>query len=229
MKKYLFLSLIAMSFASLYAQDCTPWFPFAEGTVFEYSFFDKKDKLSSRIEYVVKEVTKDGSGMAATVESTFFDKKDKEAGAFEFNVSCADGNYRANVSNFMNPALKEMFGTVEMTVTGDDLVIPKDIKVGDKLPDANSHMETAMGVITMKMDMEVTNREVVGKDKVTTPAGSFDAFKVTSDEHIKMSIMNRSSSSIYYYAPGYGQVRYEYFDKKGNMDSYMLLTKFEAP
>jgi hypothetical protein len=229
MKKYFSLALFLISFMAVNAQDCTPWFPFTQGTAFEYSFFDKKDKPVSRIEYLVKDVTSGGSGISATVQSTLYDKKDNEAGIFEFTVSCIEGSYRANVSNFMNPALKDMFGSVELTVTGDDLVIPKDIKVGDKLPDANSHMETEMGIITMKMDMEVTNREVIGKEKVTTPAGAFDAFKVTSDEHIKMAIMNRSSSSVYYYAPGFGQVRYEYFDKKGNLDSYMLLTKFEKP
>jgi hypothetical protein len=229
MIKYLFCFLSLASSLLVSAQECTPWFPFSEGTNFEYSFFDKKDKLTGRMEYLVKDVVQNGDNYKASVVSTFYDKKDAESGTFAFDVSCSKGVYQANVSNFINPALKETFGDMEVTVTGTELVIPKSLNVGDKLPDANSHMEAQMGIITMKMDMEVTNREVIGKEKITTPAGSFETYKVTTNEHMKMSVMNRNSSGVYYYAPGYGQVKYEYFDKKGNLDSYMLLTKFTKP
>ncbi|NND32405.1 MAG: hypothetical protein HKN76_07415 [Saprospiraceae bacterium] len=229
MKFILLFPLLSFCIGDIVGQDCTPWFPFNEDTRFEYSFFDKKDRLTGRMEYHIANVTQTGADYRADVTSKFFDKKDKEAGTFEFEVSCSDGVYRANVSNFMNPAVKEMFGNVEVSVTGEDLVIPPNLKVGEKLPDANSHMEAEMGIITMKMDMEITNREVLGKETVVTPAGSFEAFKVTAQEHIKMPVMNRTSTGIYFYAPGYGQVKYEYFDKKGNLDSYMLLTKFDRP
>ena len=229
MKISLLFTFFSFIISSLFAQDCTPWFPFKEGTQFEYSFFDKKDKLTGRMEYRVKKVSQDAADHRAMVTSMFFDKKGKEAGTFEFEVVCDDGAYRANVSNFMNPALKDMFGNVEVTVTGEDLILPPVLKVGDKLPDASSHMEAEIGIITMKMDMEISNREVIGEENIVTPAGSFEAYKITAEEHIKMPVMNRTSKGIYYYTPGYGQIKYEYFDKKGKLDSYTLLTKFDKP
>lgn len=209
------------------AQDCTPWFPFDEGTIFEYSFFDKKDKLSTRLVYDVKEIRKVGGNYVGKIVATFFDKKDKEFNQAEFEVSCEDGVYKADLSNFMNPNLKEAFGSMEITVTGDQLVIPKVLKVGTNLPDAKTHMEAAMGIINIKMDMEMTNRKVVEKVAVTTPIKTFDAYKITADEYVKMPLMNRNFHTVYYFADGYGQVKGETFDKNGNLDSYMLLTKFE--
>ena len=116
---------------------------------------------------------------------------------------------------------------MEITVTGEDLEIPKVLKVGQTLPDARTHMEAEMGIINMKMDMEMTNRKVLDKVSVTTPVKTFDTYKVSSDEYVKMPILSRQGQSIYYYAEGYGQVKVENFDKKGKLDSYMLLTKFE--
>lgn len=212
---------------SVLAQDCTPWFPFSEGTQFEYSFFDKKDKLSGRIAYTVEEVTQSGGTYEGKIAAIFYDKKDKEISNYAFDVSCDDGVYHADLSNFVNPAMKEAFGTMEVTVSGDDLMIPKVLTVGSSLPDARTHMEAEMGIITMKMDMEVTNRKVLEKVEVTTPVKTFQTYKVTADEYVKMPIMSRTGQSIYYYAEGYGQVKVENYDKKGKLDSYMLLTKFE--
>lgn len=226
MKYISYLSFFLFSF-HLGAQDCTPWFPFSQGTTFEYSFFDKKDKMTGRVEYQVREVTVDRNNYEGTISGVFYDKKDKEINQFEFQVSCEDGVYKADLSNFINPALREAFGTMEVTVSGDQMVIPKSLKVGETLPDANTHMEAEMGIITMKMDMEVTNRKVLEKVSVTTPVKTFDTFKVTSDEYVKMPVFSRTGQSVYYYAEGYGQVKVENFDKKGNLDSYMLLTKFQ--
>ncbi|MCB0686629.1 MAG: hypothetical protein KDC53_08890 [Saprospiraceae bacterium] len=228
MKKLILpLFFFLLSIISMVAQECTPWFPFSEGTKFEYSFFDQKGKPSGRIAYNVKEITQSSGKYDGTIAGVFYDKKDKEVNSFEFSVTCDDGVYRADISNFINPSIKEAFGSMEVTVTGDELVIPKVLKVGESLPDASTHMEAEMGIIKMKMDMEVTNRKVLEKVSVTTPVKTFDTYKVTSDEYIKMPILSRTGQSIYYYAEGYGQVKVENYDKKGKLDSYMLLTKFE--
>ncbi|MBK8505103.1 MAG: hypothetical protein IPL46_24595 [Saprospiraceae bacterium] len=185
--------------------------------------------MSGRILYKVEEVVQNGNSYSGTISGIFYDRKDKEANTFQFEVSCEDGVYKADLANFINPSMKEAFGTMEVTVTGDDLQIPKNLSVGLALPDARTHMEAEMGIIKMKMDMEITNRKVVEKVQVTTPVKTFDTYKVTSDEYFKMPIMSRTGQSVYYYSEGYGQVKVENFDKNGKLDSYMLLTKFDKP
>ena len=226
-KVFIILLISGSDLMMVYAQDCTPWFPFSEGTKFEYSFYNNKDKFTGRIEYEVKSVTQSGNNYEGNVSGIFYDKKDKEINSFEFEVSCKDGVYSADLSNFINPSVTEAFGTMEVSVSGDELMIPRQLKVGESLPDANTHMEAEMGIISMKMDMEITNRKVLEKVSVTTPVKTFEAFKISADEYIKMPILSRTGESMYYYAEGYGQVKVENFDKKGKLDSYMLLTKFE--
>lgn len=226
MKNLLLIFLTVFTFDVL-AQECTPWFPFKEGSKFEYTFFDKKDRPTSRMLYEVTDMKAVGAGYEYMLKTIMYDKKDKELNGFEFSVTCADGTYQANISNFANPQLKEVLGSMEVKVTGDDLTIPKSLSVGQELPDANSTSEAKMGIVNMKLEMRITDRKVISKEKVTTPLKTFDSYKITSINHIKMPMLNRSSQSVSYYAEGYGHVKSETMDKKGKLDSYMLLTKFE--
>ncbi len=209
------------------AQDCSPWFPFKKGSSFEYTFFDKKDKVTSRMAYEVVDMKSSAAGYEYQVSATLFDKKEEEVSSFEFSVSCSDGSYRANVSNFMNPQMNEIFGEAKIKVTGDELVIPKKLTVGQTLPDANSMSEAEIGIITMKVEVDITGREVVEKTTVDTPIKQFEAYKITSTENVKMPMMKRTYQSVGYFAEGVGQVKSESMDKKGRVASYMLLTKFD--
>ena len=225
MKYIITLSFIFLTFF-LSAQNCTDWFPFKKGSTFEYSFYDKKDKMTGRMAYEVTDMKAIGDGYSYTIATKMFDKKDKEMTGFEFSVMCAEGSYRANVSNFMNPQMKELFGEMDLKVSGEDLVIPKKLSVGQKLPDASSTTEAEVGIVNMKVEVFISNREVVDLVAVQTPLQKFEAFKITSSEHVKMPMMKRDYSSIAYYVEGVGQVKSESLDKKGQVASYMLLTKF---
>ena len=225
--KHLLIIVLCLLVLETTAQECTPWFPFEKGSKFEYTFYDKKDRPTARMLYQVIDMKELGNGYEYTLRSKMYDKKGKELNGLEFSVQCADGTYRANMSNFANPQLKEVLGTMEFKVSGDDLTIPKSLSVGQELPDANSISEAEVGIVNMKLEMQITDRKVVSKEQITTPFKTFDTYKITSTQHIKMPIMNRSSTSMDYFAEGYGHVKSESFDKRGKLDSYMLLTKFE--
>ena len=226
MKNLILIFLTAFSFQAT-AQDCSPWFPFKKGSIFEYTFFDKKDRQTARMVYEVTEMKEVGGEYQYNLQTKMYDKKDKEMSGFEFTVACSDGTYRANISNFANPQFKEILGSMDVKVSGDDLMIPKSLSVGQELPDANSTSEAEMGIVNMKLEMRITDRKVLSKEKVTTPVMAFDTYKITSTQHVKMPMMNRSSTSLSYYSEGYGHVKSENMDKKGKLESYMLLTKFE--
>ncbi len=218
--------LFTLSF-TLSAQDCTPWFPFQEGVAFEYTSYDKKDKVTSRVHYEVKEVMEKDGTYEATVHALISDKKEEVIADYDFEVTCKDGEFLADFSNFVNPTMKEAFGNVEVSTSGDDLIIPQDLSVGLELPDAITYMETAMGAISMKAEMYFTERKVVDKVDVETPVKTFNAFKMTGKERVKMSIINREYNVIHFYAEGYGMVRSELYDKKDKLDGYMVLTSYE--
>ncbi len=211
---------------NLSSQTCTPWFPFEKGSEFEYTFYSKKDKQTSKTYYRVNDVSKSGSDYTADISATMEFNKG-EAREINFTVSCKDGVYTANLSDFMNPMFQESYGQSEMTITGNALEIPRRLRTGQSLPDANSNIEAQVGPIKMKILMEVTERHVGDKVSVATPVKTFDCFELSSRERIKVPLFDRTYEVKTYLAEGYGQVKSEHYDKKGKLDSYMLLTHFK--
>ncbi len=230
MKKSALLLILALICAPLFSQqNCTPWFPFEEGTAFEYTYYNKKDKVTSIVQYKIENLEHSGNEYKSTVSYSIYNKKGEEVSSAEFEARCIDGVYTADFSNFVNPQMMEAYGDAEVTITGDELMIPRTLKVGQTLPDVSTHMEAKVQFINLKLDAKLSNRKVEAIETVVTPVKEFEAYKISVDEYTKVPLYTRDAKANYYYAEGYGQVKYESFDKKGNAAAYMLLTKFEKP
>ena len=81
--------------------------------------------------------------------------------------------------------------------------------------------------IPMTMNISITNRKIVGKESVTTPAGTFECDKITSDLTVetKMAIgFTLSFSTVEWLAPKVAVVKSESY-KKGKLQGYSLLAK----
>ena len=222
--------LAALTFAAAHAQEaCNAYFPFEEGVVLEYQYYNKKDKPegSSYMEITALEKTGEG-GIEATVTSRFSDKKGKEVYDGSYVVRCEGSTLYMDMSKLIPSQMLESMGEMKTTMEGDGLVIPADLAVGQSLPDAEMTIELAGGGLgnLMNMNYSITNRQVEAKETVTTPAGTFDCFKITYDTSMKM-MMNKTFQSAEWYAEGVGVVKSATYDKKGRLDSYMVLNKFE--
>src|SRR5690606_32954803 len=97
---------------------------------------------------------------------------------------------------------------------------------GMTLDDAKITMEARMnGMKIMTMNMEIKNRKVEAREKITTPAGTFDCFKITYDTYLK-AVVKREYKTTIWFSPEAGTVKSENYNKKGKLDSTTLLTQF---
>ena len=213
---------------ALHAQsDCSMFYPFKEGVKLEYTYYDKKGKLESKSQSVIKTIKALPNSIKTIITNTIFDKKDKEQFAGEYLIRCEGGVVKMDASTMLNPAMQQSFANMEVSIEGEDLTIPKKLTEGQELPDASTNIKAGTGGINIvNMTVNITDRRVLGKESVTTPAGTFDCYKVTQTTDVKM-MLGKEFSSIEYYAEGIGVVRSETYDKKGNLDGYMELTSIE--
>ncbi len=56
---------------------------------------------------------------------------------------------------------------------------PAGMKVGDHLNGANGQLEEKVGDKTIVATSNITDRKVVGKENITTPAGTWNCLKIT--------------------------------------------------
>ncbi|MEO6683559.1 MAG: hypothetical protein ABIN48_12125, partial [Ginsengibacter sp.] len=111
--------------------------------------------------------------------------------------------------------------------------IPKNMYPGQKLNDVNFTMKTKSSGMEMVITTNLVDRTVGAKEKVTTPAGTFECMPISGLRKSGMRVMgiNRKmgnpTKEITWYSPGIGIVKSESYDAKGKVESSQILTEFK--
>jgi hypothetical protein len=229
MKNRLLLLLLLTIPALTFTQnDCTPFLPMEEGTLWELTSYDKKGKEEGKIVYEMLEKFETADGMTFKVRSTTYDKKGKELFDSEFEAYCRDGKFEYDMAFKMAPETMQAYKDMDVEVDASELEIPAmDAQPGTTLEDASLEITVAgNSPIKIKVTTLITDRTIEGIEEVTTPAGTFKCVKLSQKMSVK-SIMKTQSAMTEWYAEGVGLVRAEYYNKNGKLQSYSELTKFE--
>jgi len=227
MKKTLIITAVLWGMiATTTAQTgCSKFYPFKEGTKAEITNYNKKGKKAGTIEYTILNRKQTTDGEIATMKSSVKDEKGKLIVETDYDITCDGNKISVDYKSMVSPMMMEQFKNVDYDITGTDLEIPNNLSVGQSLPDANMKMNINMAGINMDMELLITDRKVTGKESVTTPAGTFECFIITSNMSAKMGV-EKISNIKQWIAEGVGMVKQEDYDSRGNVNSNSLLTKF---
>jgi hypothetical protein len=233
--KYIVGLLMVFVFAHvLQAQDCTTYFPAKKGAMEEMTNYDKKGTVTSTSQVKVLEINDTPDGLQIKVESDIViegndkDKKEEEPTSLHSNYTfyCKGGEFYLDMKEYMSNLNLEQYEGMDFDISTKDMAIPSHPEVGQNLDDGNLTMVvTNNGVKLMTVIVDITNRKVAAKEKVETPAGTFDCIKVTYDVSSKFGFIKKLGSAAVWYAKGIGTVKSENYNKKGKMTDYSLLTK----
>jgi hypothetical protein len=90
---------------------------------------------------------------------------------------------------------------------------PANMKVGDHLKDATLDMNIDNQGMKQNVNMVTTDRTVVGKESITTSAGTWDCYKITFNSKITIKTMGIGMPFNFegteWFAPGFGIVKTE--------------------
>lgn len=195
-----FAALLALAVVAP-AQAQTPFFLSKEGAVAEYA---------------VK--TPDGSVMSyARSTVTGIDATDASNYTVSYNVEAFDGSRNPLAAPMpMTTVIRN--GVVEMSpnmmgmeISGTVPAYPADLKVGQEFT-------YDFSVKMMGMDVATKGKEkVVGRENVTTPAGTFDCYKIESDVTVNTMGQSQNMKTVSWISAGVGNVRTETRDGAGNL------------
>lgn len=228
MKKILFFFLAALPFLSL-AQDCSPFYAIKQGMVLGYEYYDAKEKKTASSVTSVTDVKKTGDAVEAELTMQMMDKSEKETFTGKTRVICRNDTLFLDVSSLLNPQMTQSFGKMEVNMSGDGMVLPNKLKAGQQLPDSHNEFRVGMnGMTIMNMTIDYTEQMVEAEEKVTTPAGTFDCFRISHVSNSKTALIKSTMKTVQWFAKGVGIVKTETFDKKGALESRMILTSFKG-
>lgn len=207
-------------------QDCTFYYPEKKGAVLEYKSYDQKNNLTGTTRSQVKDFVKNGNNLSAVIETEAFDKKGKPLGTNEFTVKCENDVFYIDMKNFMNPQAMEAYKDMEVSVKSDNLQMPSNMKVGDQLNDGSLDITISnAGIKMMSMTTTITNRKVDARENITTPAGTFDCYKISYDLTTKM-MMTIRLKAVEWFAKDVGMVKSESY-RDGKLSGSTVLTSID--
>ena len=216
-----------IGYNQVFAQDCEPYYLVEKGAVREMASYDKKDKLTGTTIQTVKEIKTIGNKTEWTIGTVSKDEKGQETGSGDLRMSCEEGIFKMDMKNFIDEATLKSFEGMEITMDATDLDYPSDLSAGQTLKDGIITVKvTNAGMTMMNMVVKIYDRKVEAMEDVTTPAGTFTCYKMTSTIETK-TMFTMVVKSTEWIARKVGPVRSETYDKNGKLMSYMVLTSMK--
>ena len=218
----LFLSLAVPCGA---ARNDKPYFCITPGTVLYLERYSAgKHKLIQTTTIEIESVESSGSGKK--VNYTLMMRKGNGSPMYGDKAHLSikvdsNSDFWMDIGVSARELMKGVLKTDNVSSTGTLALTPGDMAPGDVLPDSHS-VVTALG---MKYNIDVTNRTVLRRDRLTTPCGTFDCVVVREYKAEVGPGRNKCEWSENWYVRGYGYVRHDVFDKNGKLKASETLVR----
>ncbi len=214
MKNRMLTALVAIFLSgSIAAQDCNNYYFLQNNKTIEMTVYNRKGDPDGKYIYTVSDVKNSGATTTGTFQSEMFNKKGKSTVKGSGKVECKGGAMFMDMRVILPQAQQEQFAKADAKLESIYIEYPVDMKAGDQLKDANMNLEIDNNGMKQSVIMNVSNRKVEAKESVTTTAGTWDCFRISSKTRVNIKTMGIgipvNFESTEWYAPGFGIVKTE--------------------
>lgn len=215
---------------SLSAQDCAGYYYLLNNAQVEMTMYDGSNAAVGKTVYKVSNVQKEATGTTSNFTATVFDKSDKMITTSQGTFKCGGDGIALDMKIGM-PSLSQLKDLkMEAKTTNAFLNYPANMQVGQELKGGTFEMAGNMGGMDIGIAYTVSNRKVVGKEKVTTPAGSWNCYKINYNLSFKMQMLGNSVpmdlTATEWFAPGFGMVKTVSY-REGKEAGSTMITSFK--
>lgn len=217
---------------------CSP-FGLLDNTEQVYQVQDARGKalgtVRNRVVSLGTEQREQGKKAALTVttvllKSGTYDTRNKLLHQQDLTFRCRQDTSFTDGTAELDPEKLNSFRDRRFAAEPTPLAWPNQPTVGSGLPAGGITVQVSSSAVDIaKVQGLVRNRRITGTETITTPAGTFQCYKVEAEREtatiaradIAMRTVNRV---VDYYAPNVGLVKTEVYDKKGRLEQVRLLT-----
>lgn len=225
MKKISILLFALFCTTSAFAQ-CNSFYVIDEGTAWTYENYNPKGKTTGKNEQKVTAFDKTSTGFKATVNSVIYNDKGKKVTEGDLELTCDNGTFIMDMRKFIPEEQQKAFSSYEMKIESENLELPSKLSVGQTLKNGSVTLTAVGSPVPMKITVNITDRKVEAKESITTPAGTFECYKISSKSNTQMQMginMSLNFSGTEWIAEKVGMVKSESFDKNGKSAGYTVL------
>ncbi|RNI27933.1 hypothetical protein EFA69_17755 [Rufibacter immobilis] len=218
---------------SVFAQTCTQPLGLAKNTEFVYQVTDKgrnKGTLNNKVMHQSHD--KDGV-YVTTFKSTRINGNRAET-ADEYSIRCSGDTVYLDAMMLLREQALKAFEGKDFDFYPVHIAYPQQMQVGQSLPDGKLGVRVRSSNVNItNITMEATNRKVVAQEKLTTPAGTFDCYKISYDYVVELDAMGMPLRDTFkveeYFSLEHGLIKCQFSTKRGKKAKGMeLISKRNA-
>lgn len=224
--KHVFLLVVAVVFSATAVAQCNDYYVIKEGSSWTYESFNAKGKSVGKNEQKVTSYQSAPNGYKATINSVMYNDKGKKLTEADLEVRCENGTFYMDMRRFIPQDQQKAFESYELKFETENLELPSRLSAGQSLKNGSVTMTAVGSPMPMKITVNITDRKVAGKETITTPAGTFECWKITSRSSTQMQMginMNLNFTTTEWITEKTGLVKSESYDRNGNVSSYTVL------
>ncbi|SDT66563.1 hypothetical protein SAMN05216490_4713 [Mucilaginibacter mallensis] len=204
MKKIIFIIALLLITSRMLAQDCSQYMYMKKNKVIESTCYNEKGEVLRKVVSTVVNVTTINGTTTANVSTKYFDKNGKPNGEKSISYKCNGGSFIMDMGDN-----SPQQGNANIKFTASSMEYPSGMKVGDRLKSVTSQVEEKIGGVSSVATSQI-ERTVVAKENVTTPAGTWNCFKIvnkttTTIKGYKMAPFTAETTE--WYVPNFGIVK----------------------
>ncbi|MBN9384230.1 MAG: hypothetical protein J0H74_25995 [Chitinophagaceae bacterium] len=212
--KSLLLALLSLTSFYAHSQDCAHYLFLQKNKTIEMTIYNKKGEVSAKQVYQVSDVSSGGGVTKGSLSTEMFDKNGKSMAKASSTVQCNGGVMMVSMKMMLPQQQTEQI-KMEAKAETDNMFLeyPGKLSVGDALKDGNMTMEMNTSGIPSKTTIVISDRKVEGQESVTTPAGTWDCYKITYKGKMTTKMgpipINTNLDGTEWFVPGFGIVKTE--------------------
>jgi uncharacterized protein DUF3108 len=214
MRQTFFLLILLSTTAITYAQ-CDQLYYFQKGRVVKMATYKTAtaDEPNGEMVYTVQSTSSNSTGAKATVTSVYANRKGKKLTETSGEFSCHADTLKADMKTYLPSANMETMKGATTSIEGNSLAYPPNLQVGQSLPDGHFKTTTEMEMIKQTVEVDITERKVIGRETITEAGKSWECYKMTYTSAISIkSMINpkpmvRTMNTTEWYCPSFGVLK----------------------
>jgi len=216
------------------AQDCNQPLGLTKNTEFVYQVTDRGKNSGTLSNKVVQQNLSPEGAFVTTIKTARISNKNRPESVEEFTIRCKEDTVYLDALLLLREQALKAFDGKEFEYTPQDLAYPHEMQPGLKLPEGRLEVQVkSSNVDITNLQMYTVNRKVEGKQQLTTPAGTFDTYRITYQYIVKLNAMGVNLEDVYnveeFYSTENGIVKLQFTNKKGKKGKGIELISKKSP
>ena len=196
------------------------------------TMYDKKQKESGKVVYTITGSAKTGTSTSAAFNSEVFNEKGKSISKSSGKYKCTGGILLVDAKVALPSDQSSLYQDAEVKAEDSFIEYPASMSSGQALKDASFKMDMIKNGSTFStVNFEESERKVIGKESITTPAGTWECWKITFNAFMKVTMTGIGipvrMQVTEWFAPGFGIVKTETANKNGKLMGSTMITKVQ--